>query len=81
MQSTINTVELATRLRDKRCARGLSIRQAARDAGVSQATLSRVLRGNHVPDRENLVLLARWLDASIEEFTASRDQDEFLAAL
>jgi transcriptional regulator with XRE-family HTH domain len=43
-----------------------NLRQAAKAAGVSPATLSRVQRG-HVPDIDSLVALARWLNTPIEK--------------
>jgi transcriptional regulator with XRE-family HTH domain len=64
---TINVADLATRLREQRRSLGLSVRDAARAAGVSHATLSRVLRGDHVPDPEQLLLLAQWVDISVEQ--------------
>jgi transcriptional regulator with XRE-family HTH domain len=69
MHSTIDVAELASRLRIRRLEQGLSVRQAASAAGVSYTTLSRVLRGNHLPDPENLVLLIKWLDISLEQLT------------
>ena len=39
---------------------GLGLREAARDAGVSHATLSRVERGED-PDIPNFAKLCRWL--------------------
>lgn len=37
-----------------------SIREAAREVGVSAPTLSRIERGLHLPERENLLKIARW---------------------
>ena len=65
----INTAELTARLREKRFTQGLTLREAARAIGISPTTLSRVLRGTRVPDRESLLLLARWLNVSVEELT------------
>src|SRR5262249_35834506 len=52
--------QLAQRMRDKREANELTIQEAAAEAGVSAATFSRVARG-HLPDLENLLLLAQWV--------------------
>lgn len=68
MRHTTNTTELAARLRERRSTRGLTLRQAANEIGVSHTTLSRVLRETRIPDRESLLLLARWLGKPIEDF-------------
>lgn len=60
-QRTIDSAELAQRMREKRAARSLTIQKAAVEAGVSAATFSRVARGDHVPDFENMLLLAQWV--------------------
>ena len=78
MRRTINTSELAAQLRIKRFNEGLSISRAAHAAGVSQPTLSRVLRGNHVPYSETLVRLAQWLDISLEQLIDSQDEDQHM---
>jgi transcriptional regulator with XRE-family HTH domain len=49
-QLAITPSELAERMREKRTANGLTMQQAAAEAGVSAATFSRVSRGDHVPD-------------------------------
>lgn len=74
MPQSINSAELAARVREKRMAHGLSVRQAAQEAGVSPATFSRVERGDHLPDRENLLLLAQWVGISLDELTLDRDE-------
>lgn len=53
------------RLAAKRGAMG--VRAAARDAGVSPATLSRIENG-HVPDIETFERLCRWMGADPAEF-------------
>jgi transcriptional regulator with XRE-family HTH domain len=73
MRYTIKADELASQLREKRITQGLSVRQAARGAGVSYVTLSRILRGIQMPDINNLILLARWLDVSLEDFISTAD--------
>lgn len=64
---SLDVDELALRVREKRLARGLSVRQAAQEANVSPTTFSRVERGAHLPDRENLLNLARWVGISLDE--------------
>jgi transcriptional regulator with XRE-family HTH domain len=44
----------------------LGVREAAEEAGVSPATLSRVERGDYLPGRDNLEKLAAWLGEAIE---------------
>jgi transcriptional regulator with XRE-family HTH domain len=62
----IDPVELGDRLRARRRSEGLSIRDVARQIGVSAPTLSRVERGQHLPDRENLLRIARWAGVRID---------------
>jgi transcriptional regulator with XRE-family HTH domain len=57
----IDASELASRLRARRRDRALSLRDAAAEIGVSAATLSRVERGDYLPERDNLFRLLRWL--------------------
>ena len=54
--------DLAARVRARRRDLGVGMREAARQIGVSAATLSRVERGGHLPDRENLFRFQRWLE-------------------
>lgn len=67
MPLSINAAEFASRLHEKRLARGLSLRQAALEAGVSPTTFSRVERGDHLPDRQNLLQLANWMGVTLEQ--------------
>jgi transcriptional regulator with XRE-family HTH domain len=67
MPLSIDAAEFASRLREKRLAKGLSLRQAAQEAGVSATTFSRVERGDHLPDRENLLQLANWVGVTFEQ--------------
>lgn len=73
MLRTYDAAKLATRVREKRAAHRLTIRQAAQEAGVSTATISRVMRGNHLPDYDTLLLLAHWLGISVEELTIASE--------
>jgi transcriptional regulator with XRE-family HTH domain len=61
--SPIPASDLATRVKARRHARGISLRAAAVEAGVSAATLSRVERGDYMPERDNLFRLLRWVGA------------------
>lgn len=70
----IDAAELAARVRQKRIAHRLSVRQAAQEAGISPATLSRVERGDHVPDRDNLLLLVQWVGASLDQLMLDRGE-------
>src|SRR5829696_7535795 len=67
--SPIDASELATRLKARRRERAISLRAAAAEAGVSAATLSRVERGDYLPERDNLFRLLRWVGAPEAEPT------------
>jgi len=64
MADEVNTELLAAMVRRQLVSRS-NLREAALEAGVSPATLSRVQRG-HAPDRDALVALARWLRIPVE---------------
>jgi transcriptional regulator with XRE-family HTH domain len=66
LETIIDPVELGDRLRARRRAEGLSIREVAQKIGVSAPTLSRVERGQHLPERENLLRIARWAGVRID---------------
>lgn len=59
--------DLAGLLRDRRETKGIGLRAAAAEAGVSFNTLARVENG-HVPDLETFSRLAGWLGRSPSEF-------------
>lgn len=69
----IDAAELRILLRERRIGLGLSVRQAARAAGVPHTTFSRVVRGENVPDRDNLVLLLKWIGVPLEQLTLIPD--------
>lgn len=69
----INAAAVGARVLAKRRSRKLSIREAAGEIGVSAPTLSRVERG-HLPERESLLRLARWVGVRIDP--ALRNDDE-----
>ena len=61
---------LGRRTKEKRGDQG--IRAAAKEIGISHATLSRVERG-FLPDLENYKKICKWLGVEIEPATASRN--------
>ena len=65
LDALIDPVVLGDRVRAKRRSKKLNIREAAQEIGVSAPTLSRVERG-HLPERENLLRLARWAGVRID---------------
>ena len=68
----LDPADLARRVVAKRRADGLTLREAAEQIGVSVPTLSRVERGDHSPDRENLLRLARWVGLRIDPVVHTR---------
>jgi transcriptional regulator with XRE-family HTH domain len=59
--------ELAAMIRARLEHDGLKLRDAAAEAGVSSATLSRVVNGN-LPDTRTFAALVRWLNVSADMF-------------
>lgn len=76
MPQSINPAQLAERLRDKRAAYSLSIRQAAEAAGMSASTFSRVVNSHHLPDYEHLLLLAAWAGVTLDQLTVDGNTPE-----
>ena len=64
---SLRVEDLAKLLRDRRAMKGLGLRSAAEEAGVSFNTLARVEKG-HVPDIETFSRIARWVGRSPAEF-------------
>lgn len=58
----------------KREERGLGIRAAARDVGISHGTLARVEKG-FLPDLENYEKICRWLGVKTEQVSAQPRAD------
>lgn len=56
----IDAVELARRVKAKREAEKMSLREAGEALDMSAATLSRVETGRHLPERDRLLRLAAW---------------------
>lgn len=67
---SIDPASLARRVRDRRLSTNKGIREAAADADISPATLSRIERGDYVPGRENLLKIASWLGITLDDLTA-----------
>jgi transcriptional regulator with XRE-family HTH domain len=63
---TVDAAELARRVRAKREAEKLSMRAAAKELGMSAATLSRVESGEHLPERDHLLRLAAWAGVPLD---------------
>ena len=59
--------DLGRLLKDRRRTKGIGLRAAAEQSGVSFNTLSRVEKG-HVPDLETFSRLARWIGRSPADF-------------
>ena len=72
----LDPAQLATRVRAKRDAEGLSLRAAARELGMSAATLSRVESGDHLPERDHLLRLAGWAGISLGTSGRGRRSDD-----
>jgi transcriptional regulator with XRE-family HTH domain len=78
-ESLLDAKNLRERLLTKRRSEHLSLRDVADQTGVSVPTVSRVLRG-HVPERENLLRLARWVDMPIGSVTQTGQQAQTVHA-
>jgi transcriptional regulator with XRE-family HTH domain len=71
-EAKLNVETLVAALDAKRRAKGLSWRQLAGKAGVSQSTLTRMQQGKR-PDVDTFASLIRWLGMPAEEFLASEN--------
>lgn len=65
-RSLIDPQQLAARVTARRHSLGLSQRQAALAIGVSGSTISRIEHRGHLPHREPLLRIARWLGVGLE---------------
>lgn len=63
----LQVTDLARLVKDRRDAKGIGLRAAAREAGVSFNTFARVEKG-HVPDIETFSRLAHWVGHSPADF-------------
>lgn len=75
LELNLDLSRLATYLRNKMEAEGLSTRTAAPKIGCSPATLARLLQGSKaetVPDSVNLMRAASWVGKSLADFEAGK---------
>lgn len=65
-------------IKARRREHNISLREAARQSGISPSTLSRIERGASpsLPDAENLDRLARWLGMSVNDLITPESEDE-----
>lgn len=70
---SINIDTLSKMIKSKRGDRGL--REVAKEIGISLSTLSRVENEN-LPDIDSYLKLCKWLEVSIDFFTASQKGSE-----
>ncbi len=70
METGLKLDELARLVRQKREEEKLSLRSAAKQCGVSPATLSRIEAARGTPDTETLVAVTNWLGATLDRFLA-----------
>lgn len=64
--ATLDTARLAREIRARRKARKLTVRDAAKEAGVSPATLWRAERGARLSDLDVLGRISGWLGLSLD---------------
>lgn len=62
IKNLVNTAELGRSMRRKRQDLGLSLRDVAKETGVSASTLSRIENGTGKPDADNIARLTTWLN-------------------
>jgi len=72
--------EVGERLRERRRARGLSLRALAERLGVSPSLISQIERGRARPSVSTLFALVTELDASLDELLFSDERPSSLAA-
>jgi transcriptional regulator with XRE-family HTH domain len=65
--------ELGDAVLTKRRERGLNVRQAGEEIGVSYSVVSRVERGKAQPDVLGFLRILRWLDIGVTEFLEPSD--------
>jgi transcriptional regulator with XRE-family HTH domain len=82
--SLLDPHALAMRVAARRRSQWLTQRQAAAAIGISASTLSRIENGTHLPHREPLLRIARWLDVPlglIAQVTAETEQSDARPAM
>ena len=57
--------------------RGLSLREAAKESGVSASTLSRIINGE-APDLDSFASILTWLKANANQFFSTQYQENML---
>ena len=62
----LDAERLVARVKSRRRALGLSLRDAADAIGVSAATLSRIESGGRLPGRDTLLRIAHWLGVRLD---------------
>ena len=70
---TLNLEDLGPLVANERKRRGLSLRDAAKEAGVPFNTLARVERG-HLPDLTKFKRLVEWTGADVAQFFERRER-------
>ncbi len=68
--------QLATRLRERRRERGLTLKAVADAAGLSVGFISQIERGITVPSLSSLVSVSRVLDVNVGDFLTSQPQPD-----
>ena len=68
--------QLATRLRERRLERGLTLKAVADAAGLSVGFISQIERGITVPSLSSLVSVSRVLDVNVGDFLTSQPQPD-----
>lgn len=66
-------MDISTILKGVRLSKGISRKQAAKDLELNCSTLYRLESGETKPTMENLVLLARYYDLSLDDIFLSKD--------
>jgi transcriptional regulator with XRE-family HTH domain len=74
-EAKLDVGALVAALDSKRRAKGLSWRQLAAGAGVSQSTLTRMQKGKR-PDVDTFASLVRWLGMSAEAFLRPKNRKD-----
>lgn len=65
-------------------ARGVTIREAARDMGVPLYSINKILRGDIVTDLDRATKIANWIGVPVEDFVIGQTAaatDKFATAL
>ena len=57
-----------------------SLREVSNEIGISQSTLSRIVRKRHVPDMQTFTQICNWLDVSPSTFFKGDEASNSLSA-